>query len=81
VPEGHEPEGATVEGAFAALEVEGPLDFSAVGILAALSGALAQAGIPLLAVSTFDTDWLLVRDDRLDAAVSALEAAGHSVAR
>ena len=81
VPEGHEPEGATVEQGFAALEVEGPLDFSAIGILAGLASSLASAGIPILAVSTFDTDWLLVRADRLDEATAALESAGHSVAR
>lgn len=81
VPEGHEPEGARCEPGFAALEVEGPLDFSAIGILAGLASTLASAGIPILAVSTHDTDWLLVRGDRLDDAVRALESAGHAVAR
>ncbi len=81
VPEGHEPKGARVEGGFAALEVQGPLDFSAIGILAGLAGALAEAGIPILALSTFDTDWLLVRGDRLDDAITAFEAAGHRVSR
>lgn len=62
-----------------ALKVQGPLDFSLVGILAQLSGVLAQANISLFAISTFDTDYLLVRENDLSAAVNALRAAGHSI--
>ena len=79
VPEGHEPEAARVQAGFAALEVEGPLDFSLTGILAGLATTLADAGVPLLALSTFDTDWLLVREERLGDARDALAAAGHDV--
>ncbi len=61
------------------LVVAGPLDFSEVGILAALTGALATAGISLFALSTYDTDYLLVRAAHLDAAVDALRQAGHRV--
>jgi hypothetical protein len=60
-----------------ALEVQGPLDFALTGILAALAGTLAAAGISIFALSTYDTDVLLVRADRVDAAVAALRAAGH----
>jgi hypothetical protein len=63
-----------------ALGVEGPLDFSLVGILAGLAGVLAREGIALFAVSTFDTDYLLVKADSLDRAVAALRRAGHEVA-
>lgn len=62
-----------------ALRVAGPLDFSLVGILAALSGALAQAEIPIFALSTFDTDYLLVGERDLERATRALESAGHRV--
>jgi hypothetical protein len=64
---------------FAGFVVRGPLPFDAVGILAALATPLAEAGIPILAVSSFDTDYLFVPEARLDAAVRALRAAGHAV--
>jgi hypothetical protein len=59
--------------------VQGPLPFSAVGILARLAGALAAAGVPLFALSTFDTDYLLVPDERLADAAAALQEAGCQV--
>ena len=64
-----------------ALKVHGPLDFSLTGVLAALSAPLAHAGISIFALSTFDTDYVLVRDEDLDRACDALEQAGHIVAR
>jgi hypothetical protein len=63
----------------AALAVAGPLDFALTGVLAALAVPLAAAGVSLFAVSTYDTDHVLVRSDRLADAVEALRAAGHSV--
>lgn len=66
------------QGPFRALVVQGPLPFDAVGILAALAAALAAAGIPLLAVSTYDTDYLLVKQELLDATMQALRDAGHA---
>ena len=79
-PVGHEPDDSRVESPWRAMCVAGPLDFGQVGILAELSGVLARAGIPLLALGTFDTDYLLVNSDRLEPAVEALRAAGHEVA-
>lgn len=64
---------------FRCFEVAGPFDFDTVGVLARLTGPLARAHVPILAISTFDTDYLLVRDDRLPVAVRALERAGHRV--
>ena len=63
------------------LAVVGPLDFSEVGILADLTGVLAEAGVSLFALSTYDTDYLLVRDAALETAVRALHGRGHSVSR
>lgn len=61
------------------LTVRGPFEFALTGIMAALSGALAAAGVPLFAMSTFDTDHLLVQDADLDRAIAALRDAGHAV--
>lgn len=60
--------------------VEGPLPFDAVGILASLASPLAAAGIPILAVSTYDTDYLFLPEGRRAEAADALRAAGHEVA-
>ena len=73
------PTAAQVERDWALLEVEGPLDLSMVGVLAALTEPLAQAGVNLFAVSTFDTDYLLVPEPKLQTAAAALAAAGHDV--
>jgi hypothetical protein len=62
------------------LKVRGPLDFSLTGILASLATPLADAGVPIFAISTFDTDYVLVFESDLDRAIAALEAAGHRVA-
>ena len=62
-----------------ALEVEGPIDFQVVGLLHGLTGPLAQAGISVFAVATFDTDVLLVREETLGRAVEALRAAEIAV--
>ncbi len=67
------------ERGWAALAVRGPLDFALVGVLSSLTGALAGAGIPVFALSTHDTDVLLVKRDVLDRAKAALSAAGHRV--
>ena len=73
------PNGVRAERGFRALMVCGPLPFDAVGILAGIAGALSAATIPLLAISTFDTDYVLVRDERVDAAMTALRGAGHRI--
>ena len=67
------------EGGFRVLAVRGPLAFDAKGILADLAGAIAEADVALLALSTFDTDILLVRQQDLAAAAAALESRGHHV--
>lgn len=66
----------SVEGGWKALAVEGPLDFALVGILAEISTALAAAGVSLFAVSTFDTDVILVSAEAAPGADAALAAAG-----
>lgn len=68
---------AAVQYDFCAVRVCGILDFALVGILAGLTAALAADGISVLALSTYDTDYLMVRGSSYPAAVSALEAAGY----
>ena len=78
--EGQAPEeGAMVEAGWRCLKVEGPLDFALTGVLAALAAALAEAGVSIFAVSTYNTDYLLVKAAALERAVAALAAAGQRV--
>jgi len=73
------PPGTSAERGWCALEVAGPLDFSLTGVVASLVSPLAEVAVPIFVLSTFDTDYLLVREPDLAAAVEALEAAGHTV--
>jgi len=73
------PARARREDGFRCLEVGGPLPFDATGVLASLAAPLARARIPILAISTFDTDLLFVRRSHLASAIRALERAGHRV--
>ncbi|MFI7676665.1 ACT domain-containing protein [Actinophytocola sp. NPDC049390] len=61
------------------LTVRGPLEFDLTGVMAALAGELAAAGVSLFAVSTYDTDHVLVKATDLARAVKALSEAGHEV--
>jgi hypothetical protein len=67
------PDGIKVEKDWKALKVEGPLDFSLTGILASLANPLAEAKISIFAISTFDTDYVLIKSDNLERAVEILE--------
>ena len=66
------------EDGWRALRVSGVLEFSLVGILASLSGVLAQAGISIFAISTYNTDYLLVKEDAFARACSALADGGYT---
>ena len=79
-PEDAVPAGVRCEGGWRLLRVEGTLEMGLVGIMAALTAPLAQAGISLMAIATFDTDYLLVREATLGRALAALRGAGHGVA-
>lgn len=67
------------EPGWAVLRVAGTFDFSEIGILQSAVSPLARAGISIFAVSTFDTDYILVKEENLKAAREALTAAGHRV--
>lgn len=76
-PESAAPPEARTEAGWALLGLVGPFPFSMVGVLASVLEPLAAAGVSIFALSTFDTDHVLVKRERLADAVAALEAAGH----
>ena len=78
-PQAVVPDGVVCEREWSALKVAGPLDFALVGILASLAQPLAAAGISIFAISTYDTDYLLVKADKLTQAVAVLRAEGHLI--
>ncbi|WP_069999922.1 ACT domain-containing protein [Cellulosilyticum sp. I15G10I2] len=61
------------------LKVSGVLDFSLIGILAKISRILAQVSVSIFVLSTYDTDYILVKASKLVIAAQALEQSGHSV--
>ena len=63
------------------LEVVGPLDFALTGILSPIAKILAEANIAIFAISSYDTDFVLVREEMLAAACEALQAAGYEITR
>jgi hypothetical protein len=73
------PDDVKADSGWRALEVMGPLELSLTGILASLAGPLAEAGVALFAVSTYDTDYVLIKTSSLESAIETLRAAGHSV--
>jgi hypothetical protein len=62
-----------------ALKLVGPFDLLLVGVLLGVAAPLAAAGVTVFPIATYDTDYLLVRHDQLDAAIAALRGAGHDV--
>ncbi len=64
-----------------AFRIAGQLEFSMVGVLAGISSVLADAGIPIFVVSTFDTDYILVKTERFDETLRVLSEAGYAVDR
>ena len=70
------PEGAEVQHGWRGLQVAGPLDFALTGVAAALTAPLAEAGVSVLPVATYDTDYLFVREDVARRARSPRSAAG-----
>jgi hypothetical protein len=76
-PEPQAPSGIRHEGGWACLKREGPFPFSETGILSSFLQPLAEHAVPILAVSTFDTDYVLVKHAWVERAVAALEEAGH----
>ena len=73
------PPGIQKQDGWKALQVEGPLDFSLTGVLASLTEPLAREGISVFAISTYDTDYLLVKKELLERAIKILVKRGYQV--
>jgi uncharacterized protein len=79
-PTAEAPEGAThMEPGWRAFKVAGPLQFDLVGVLASLLQPLVEARVSVFAISTFETDYILVRSKDVRTAATALRIAGHTV--
>ena len=73
------PPGTTCESGWRCLRVQGVFDFSEIGIMFSLTRPLAKSGVSMFVISTYDTDYFLVKEKDLAKAVEALNAAGHRV--
>jgi hypothetical protein len=73
------PDEVQTETGWRCLRVKGPLSFALTGVFARIAQPLANAGISLFAVMTYDTDYVMVKQAQLAEAVDALMAAGHTV--
>jgi hypothetical protein len=73
------PEGVAADRGWRCLEIEGPLPLDQIGIAAAVTTVLADAGVSVFPIATYDTDYVLVKEQKLERAVAALRGAGHDV--
>ena len=73
------PSNGRCEPGWRAMVIAGQLDFGLVGVIASLAAPLAAKGVPIFVLSTYDTDYLLVKETRLAEAITTLEDAGHSL--
>jgi hypothetical protein len=78
-PVSQAPQNAKCELPWICFKLEGPFPFSLTGVLASVIDPLAQSGIPIFAMSTFDTDYVLVEEQSAESALKALQAAGHEL--
>ena len=69
------------EDGWKAFRIQGVLDFSLIGILSKISGLLAENGIGIFAISTFNTDYILIKRENFQKAVSVLENSGFTIVR
>lgn len=73
------PNGIKCEKDWRVLKIEGTLDFSLIGILASISTILAQKGISIFAISTYDTDYILIKNKDIDNAINSLINEGYEI--
>jgi uncharacterized protein len=80
-PESHVPDDVVGERGFRVIKVEGPIPFQVTGVIASFATPLATAGIAIFPFSTYDTDYVLVRETELSRAIDTLRRAGWKVKR
>jgi hypothetical protein len=73
------PEGVKCECGWVALKLEGPFPFSTVGVLSSVIAPLAAGRVPVFVLSTFDTDYILVKREDIESALGVLTAEGHTI--
>ena len=73
------PKGLDADAGWRTLKIEGVLDFSLVGVIAGISSVLAENNISVFVVSTYNTDYILIKKDNLDKAVRALKECGYGI--
>jgi uncharacterized protein len=78
-PEERVPAGTTCERGWRALEVEGPLEFGLTGVLASVAVPLAESEVGILAIATYETDYVLVQQSQLDLAAQVLRERGYEI--
>jgi uncharacterized protein len=78
-PEERVPAGITCERGWRALKLQGPFGFELTGVFASVAAPLAESEVGILAIATYDTDYVLVKEEQLDPAIAALRARGHEV--
>jgi uncharacterized protein len=72
-------EGYAINTDWKIIKIQGPLDFSLIGIIAEVSGLLEKVRISIFTISTYDTDYILVKKQDLDKAVDSLKSNGHII--
>ena len=78
-PETVVPVDGTIERGFRVLALQGPIPFTTTGVIAAVAAPLADAGISLFPIATYDTDYVMVKDAVLDRALATLRAHGWTI--
>jgi uncharacterized protein len=73
------PKNVKTESGFISIEFVGPFEFALTGILTQVANPLAAAGVSIIALSTFNTDYILIKADKREAAIAAIKQAGHII--
>ena len=74
------PPGVVSDDGWCCLKLKGPFAFDQVGILSSFAVPLAQNSVSIFAISTFDTDYILLKEHQRAAAIETLRSAGHTLA-
>jgi uncharacterized protein len=76
-PQENVPEEVKAEKGWTCFKLEGPFPLSQTGVLTSFIDPLAERGVPIFAIATFDTDYVLIKEEFVDMALDALDDAGH----